>query len=115
MSSEQPGSRIEERRKKRRFALRQTVVLKLHKDDQWIECRGITENVSEIGTLIILRSFDCPVIGCEVAVQIIDSAYPVRLSCRGKVTRVERRFGGETVAIAIRCDGFRIFKAVTAT
>ena len=110
-SSEQSGCCIKERRKKRRYAFRHTVVLKLYKDNKWIQCWGITDNVSEIGALILFDSIEYSAINGDVAVEIVDSAYPVRLSSSGKVMRVEQRIETGAVAIAVRCNKFRISKA----
>src|ERR1051326_9028003 len=98
--SEQSGYRIEERRKKRRYAFSHRVVLKVYTENKWIECRGITDNVSEIGALILFDSIEYSAINGDVAVEIVDCAYPVPLSSAGKVMRVEQRVQTGGVAVA---------------
>lgn len=100
---------MQERRKKRRFAFKQQVIFKIQEDGEWTEFRGITENVSETGVLMLVESIAPVLINATVVVGLHD--VPLRLSCHGTIVRVEQRVETRKVAVAVRCNhGFAISK-----
>jgi len=103
---------MQERRKKRRFAFKQEVVLKLCENGIWNELRAVTENVSEIGVLILVDSSVPALVDGDATVEIRDNNFPVRLSCPGKVVRVDPILESGKVPVAVRCNhGLTISKA----
>lgn len=98
------GRRMQERRTKRRFAFRQQVVFKLREAGKWSEFQGITENVSELGVLMLIDSSVPAPVDADVTVEIQDGNLPVRLSCVGKVVRVEPSVETGKSVVAVRCN-----------
>lgn len=97
---------MSERRKARRFPMRQPATLTLHGQGS---VHVITSNVSEWGALIVA---DSPVpVGTALKITITLQAEdlpPVELASSGKVVRVEPVLQQPRVAIAVECSrGFQ--------
>ncbi len=91
---------MQERRKKRRFSFQQPALLRFCAGDFWQEARGIVENASEMGALLLTGS-DVPQ-GIEVEVTI-EMPHEVLVSAPSSVVRVEGRLDGK-LAVAVKCQ-----------
>jgi PilZ domain-containing protein len=95
---------MQERRKRRRFPVRQPALLIVEGDNAH-ELRGTTENVSESGALV-LAEHPLPegtAVRLIVILEEVGSAV-LRLSCPGKVVRIESSAMGSRIAVAIQCS-----------
>ena len=95
---------MEDRRKRRRFPVQKPAVI-IVKGPRAHEIRGTTENVSELGALVLT---DSP-LPERTAVQLIltleEKGFTgLRLSCSGQVVRTEPTEMGNRIAIAIQCS-----------
>lgn len=91
---------MQERRKGRRFLVRQSAVLRT----STFEVHGISENVSEFGVLILADSFIKTGTPVDLTITLQAENLPtVQLLSVGRVVRAETASGGERVAIAVEC------------
>src|SRR5579864_5169796 len=103
---------MQERRSKRRFEFKQQAVFKVREAGKWSEFQSITENVSGTGVLVLVDSSVPATVDADVTVEIQDSNLPVRLSCVGKVVRVEPSLQIGRSVVAVRCNcGLTMSKA----
>jgi|GEM_PF-5359580 len=95
---------MQERRRTRRFPVRRPAVLIVHGNPPQ-RVSGTTENVSALGTLVLVGSSIAEGASVELVLNLEKGDIPLHyLSCPGKVVRAEASAAGNRVAIAIACD-----------
>ena len=87
-----------ERRSKPRFAFQQPVLIRLESESD--QFQGITENASTVG--VFLTTYSAVPLNSEVDLTIA-MPYDVRVSCQGKVVRVEPGAEEGKIGIAVQC------------
>ena len=88
-----------ERRKRRRFPIQQPILLKIREEITEAEIRGLTQDVSEIGVLLVSAG-DLP-LGTKVGITL-SMPNDVELFALGTVVRRQSSMEAKT-AIAIHC------------
>lgn len=95
---------MEDRRKRRRFPVHKPAIIVVKGRPRAHEIRGTTENVSELGALV-LTDFPLPKgTAVELILTLEEQGFTgLRLSCPGQVVRTESTEMGNVIAIAIQC------------
>ncbi len=91
---------MQERRERQRFSFQQPAILRFCAEDIWREARGIVENASEMGALLLTGSDVPPGIEGEVTIEM---PHQVRVWAPGSIVRVEGRPHGK-LAVAVQCQ-----------
>ena len=95
---------MQERRRAWRFPVRRPAVLIVHGNPPQ-RVSGTTENVSALGTLVLVGSSIAEGASVELVLNLEKGDIPLHyLSCPGKVVRAEGSATGNRVAITIACD-----------
>lgn len=91
---------MQERRERQRFSFQQPALLRFCAEDIWRETRGVVENASEMGALLVTGSEVSRGIEAEVTIEM---PHEVLVSAPSRVVRVEGRPDGK-LAIAVQCQ-----------
>ena len=96
---------MEDRRKRRRFPVQKPAVI-IVKGPRSHEIRGTTENVSELGALVLTDSPLPEGTAVQLILTLEEKGFTgLRLSCSGQVVRTEPPTEmGNRIAIAIQCS-----------
>jgi len=89
-----------ERRSKPRFAFHQPVLIRVESECGCDQLQGITENASLDG--VFFTTYSAIPLGSEVGL-IVAMPYDVKVSCQGKVVRVEPGAEEGKIGIAVQC------------
>src|SRR5882757_878601 len=98
--SSKPHGENTQARRNPRFAFQQPVLIRLQGESGWRELQGITENASTEG--IFLTTYSKISVGSEVNLTVA-MPHDVRVTCHGKVIRVEPHTDEGKVGVAVRC------------
>jgi phage tail sheath protein FI len=89
-----------EQRAKARFSFQQPVLMKVRGEAGWTELQGITENASTVG--VFLTTYSPVTVGSDVDLTVA-MPHDVRVSCSGRVIRVEPRTEEGKIGVAVQC------------
>ena len=90
-----------ERRSKPRFAFHQPVLIRVESECGCDQLQGITENASLDG--VFFTTYSAIPLGSEVGLTVA-MPYDVKVSCQGKVVRVEPGAEEGKIGIAVQCS-----------
>src|SRR5437016_4311342 len=89
-----------ERRAKPRFSFQQPVLIRMRGEAGWLEFQGITQNASTIG--VLLTTYSTIPVGSDVDLTVT-MPHDVRVSCSGRVIRMEPNAEQGRMAVAVHC------------